>query len=50
MSTEVRTALRSLPPVGDNRSGPLWLGLLSSGQLGTIIRDLQVGLALPYRD
>ncbi|MGH8988532.1 MAG: putative immunity protein [Acidimicrobiales bacterium] len=49
MPTEVRTALRSLPPVGENRSGPLGPGLLSSGQLGTIIRDLQAGLALPDR-
>ena len=50
MSTEVRTALRSLPPVGEDRSGPLGPGLLSSGQLVTIIRDLQAGLALPDRD
>ena len=45
MSPGVRTALRSLPPVGENRSGPLGPGLLTSGQLGTIIRDLQTGLA-----
>jgi hypothetical protein len=50
MSTEVRAALRALPPVGENRSGPLGPGLLASGQLGTIIRDLQSGLALPDRD
>jgi hypothetical protein len=47
MSTEVRAALRALPPVGENRSGPLGPGLLSSGQLGAIVRDLQAGLALP---
>jgi hypothetical protein len=45
MSTEVRAALRALPPVGENRSGPLGPGLLVSGQLGTIIRRLQAGLA-----
>jgi hypothetical protein len=45
MSLEVRAALRQLPPVGENRSGPLGPGLLASGLLGTIIRDLQAGLA-----
>jgi len=45
MSAEVRTALRALPPIGENSSGPLGPGLLASGQLGTIIRDLQAGLA-----
>ena len=49
MSTEVQRALRALPPVGENRSGPLGPGLLSSGQLGTIIRDLQAALAAPDR-
>ncbi|HLI01279.1 MAG TPA: hypothetical protein VKV06_10885 [Acidimicrobiales bacterium] len=44
---EVRAALRALPPVGENRSGPLGPGLLASGQLGAIIRDLQAGLAEP---
>ncbi len=45
MTVDVRAALRSLPPVGENRSGPLGPGLLASGQLGTIIRELQAGLA-----
>lgn len=45
MSVEVRTALRQLPRTGTNRSGPLGPGLLASGLLGTIIRDLQAGLA-----
>ncbi|MGH8960586.1 MAG: putative immunity protein, partial [Jatrophihabitantaceae bacterium] len=36
MSPEVRAALRTLPPVGENSSGPLGPGLLASGQLGTI--------------
>jgi hypothetical protein len=45
MSAPVRDALRQLPPVGENRSGPLGPGLLASGLLGTIIRDLQARLA-----
>jgi hypothetical protein len=44
MSAEARAALRLLPPVGENASGPLGPGLLASGLLGTIIRDLQAGL------
>jgi hypothetical protein len=47
MTAEVRAALRTLPPIGENTSGPLGPGLLSSGQLGTIIRKLQAGLAEP---
>lgn len=45
MSAEVRAALRTLPPVGENSSGPLGPGLLASGQIGAIIRELQAGLA-----
>jgi hypothetical protein len=45
MSEATRSALRQLPPVGQNRSGPLGPGLLASGLLGAIIRDLQAGLA-----
>jgi hypothetical protein len=41
MSAATRAALQRLPPVGENRSGPLGPGLLASGLLGTIIRDLQ---------
>ena len=41
MSGEVRAALRKLPPIGENRSGPLGPGLLASAPLGAIIRDLQ---------
>ena len=44
MSVEVRAALQQLPPVGENRSGPLGPGLLAAGLLGRIIRDLQAGL------
>ena len=50
MSPEVRTALRALPPVGKNASGPLGPGLLASGQLGTIISDLQAGLTQSASD
>jgi len=45
MTPEVRGALRSLPPVGENRSGPLGPGLLATGELGALIRRLQAGLA-----
>ena len=45
MTADVRAALRNLPPVGQNPSGPIGPGLLASGQLGRIIRELQVGLA-----
>ena len=41
MSAEVRAALRRLPPVGENSSGPLGPGLLASGPVGIVIRDLQ---------
>ena len=41
MSTAVRAALRLLPPVGQNRAGPLGPRLLTSGLLGEIIGDVQ---------
>lgn len=44
MSAELRAALRALPPIGQNSLGPLGPGLLASGRLGTIIRDLQAGI------
>src|SRR3989440_5455644 len=47
MSAAARGALRQLPPVGENSSGPLGPGLLASGLLATIIRDLQASLADP---
>jgi hypothetical protein len=47
MSPAVRAALQRLPSVGENSSGPLGAGLLSSGLLGASIRDLQLGLAVP---
>ena len=45
MSAPVRAALRKLPPVGKNSSGPLGPGLLASGLLGSIIAELQASLA-----
>jgi hypothetical protein len=44
MSPGVRAALRALPAIGENPSGPLGPGLLASGQVGTIVRTLQAGL------
>jgi hypothetical protein len=44
ISDEARAALLRLPPAGENRSGPLGPGLLTSGMLGGIIRELQAGL------
>jgi hypothetical protein len=41
MTAAVGTALQRLPPVGENGSGPLGPGLLSSGLIGKIIGDLQ---------
>ena len=49
MSPQVRAALQALPPVGANPSGPLGPGLLASGQLGRIIRDLQTRLVYSSR-
>jgi hypothetical protein len=46
MSAEVRRALSQLPPVGENSAGPLGPGLLASGLLGTIVREIQTNLAL----
>lgn len=47
MSAATRDALRKLPPVGENSSGPLGPGLLASGLLGAIIHEIQAGLADP---
>lgn len=40
----MRAALRALPPLGENRSGPLGPGLLTKGRLGAIIREIQARL------
>jgi hypothetical protein len=41
LSPVVRSALRMLPRVGEDSSGPLGPGLLAWGQTGTIVRELQ---------
>lgn len=45
LSPEARTALRRLPLLGDDRSGPLGPGLLNRGVLAAYIRALQASLA-----
>jgi hypothetical protein len=47
MSAEVRAALRTLPRVGEDASGPLGPGLLASGLLGAIVDELQVSVIDP---
>ncbi len=44
MTDETRSALRQLPLVGEDSAGPLGSGLLASGILGSIIRDIQAAL------
>ncbi|WP_354593711.1 putative immunity protein [Frigoribacterium sp. PvP054] len=44
MSRSVRAALRTLPLLGENSSGPLGSGLLASGALGQTIHALQAAL------
>lgn len=44
MSVAVRAALRQLPPVGEDPSGPLGPGLLARGALRPIVVELQAGL------
>jgi hypothetical protein len=41
LTSQARHALRSLPLAGTNRSGPLGSGLLTSGAVGSIVRELQ---------
>jgi hypothetical protein len=48
MTADVRNALGELPFVGENRSGPLGPGLLASGQLGSIVRNLQSRIARSF--
>ena len=45
MSPATRRALRQLPRVGKNSSGPLRPGLLASGLLGSVVSELQTSLA-----
>ena len=44
LTLPVRTALARLPPLGEDRSGPLGAGLLATGTLGDAIRALQAGM------
>lgn len=45
MAPAVKTALRLLPPAGENRAGPLGPGLLTSGLRGEIIAKLQAAIS-----
>jgi hypothetical protein len=47
MTAEARSALRRLPPLGRSSAGPLGPGLLASGILASIIREIQTALARP---
>ncbi|KQM82672.1 putative immunity protein [Agromyces sp. Leaf222] len=44
MSEPMRSALRQLPPLGEDPSGPLGSGLLATGILGSTIRELQASI------
>ena len=44
MSRSVRAALRTLPLLGEDASGPLGSGLLASGALGDTIHAVQAAL------
>lgn len=45
MTPDVRAALRELPALGEDSSGPLGSGLLASGVLATTIREIQTELS-----
>lgn len=47
ITAEARQALRRLPPLGTNAAGPLGPGLLTSGVLASIVREIQAALADP---
>lgn len=44
LTPETAAALRRLPPLGEDSSGPLGRGLLASGLLGDTIRNIQASL------
>lgn len=46
-SAQLRGALRALPLLGEDRSGPLGPGLLANGRVGEFIREFQSRLAEP---
>lgn len=41
LSPDASAALRTLPPLGEDAAGPLGPGLLASGTLGEVIREIQ---------
>lgn len=45
LSPSARQALRTLPPVGVSKAGPIGPGLLNSGSLGALVREVQARLA-----
>lgn len=45
MDERTRAVLRQLPMVGEDSAGPLGPGLLASGTLGSVIREIQSALA-----
>lgn len=45
LSVEAACALRRLPALGTDTAGPLGPGLLDSGTLGEVIREIQAALA-----
>ena len=45
MNAQVRAALQQLPPLGEDSAGPLGSGLLASGILGLIIREIQAAVS-----
>lgn len=45
LSPEAAAALRTLPPLGTDPAGPLGPGLLSSGPVGEVIREIQAHLS-----
>lgn len=47
MSPAVRATLQLLPPLGQDRAGPLGMGLLTHGSVGTAIRHIQQAIADP---
>jgi hypothetical protein len=46
MTPAVKAALQELPPVGLDSSGPLGAGLLASGVLGSVIREIQTAIGV----
>ena len=49
MTAPAKSALQQLPPLGEDPAGPLGKGLLTSGDLGVVIRTIQTELDSPPR-